>query len=71
MNEEFETLEEVETYEYCKEVPDKVLPSGMILRVKHDETGKPARFKGRLVSRGNRMMTCLMRTSTLLSQASN
>lgn len=31
----------------------KPVPIGLILNIKHSEEGKPARFKARLVARGN------------------
>lgn len=55
IREEFDTLEENGTWEVVENVPRnaKVLPSGIILRIKRDEDNDPARFKARLVARGN------------------
>lgn len=55
MKEEFDTLRKAHTWAECDKVPEdaEVIPSGMILRLKRDEDGKPARFEARLVARGN------------------
>lgn len=53
INEEFETIQSAGTYKETESTPTRALPSGIILRLKRDEDGKPARFKARLVARGN------------------
>ena len=53
IEEEFQTIEDSGTYEVATEVSDRPIPSGVILRMKRDAEGRPARFKARLVARGN------------------
>lgn len=55
IQEEFDTLEKNGTWEVCKTPPieKKVLPSGIILKLKRNSTGNHARCKCHLVSRGN------------------
>ena len=53
--EEFDTLEDNDTWEVIDYVPvgTRVLPAAVILKVKRDANGRPVRFKARLVVRGN------------------
>ena len=55
VKEEFSTLRAAATWnEDCAPPPGaKILPSGIILKLKRDENGQPKRFKARLVARGN------------------
>lgn len=55
VREEFKTLEKNGTWEVHDNPPKgvKALPSGIILKIKRDEHSDPARFKARLVARGN------------------
>lgn len=54
INKEFSTLTSNGTWKAAKPPPgNRPLPSGVILRLKRDSTGRPARFKARLVARGN------------------
>ena len=42
-----------DTYGLSDTYTGKALPSGIVLRLKRDQKGRPARFKARLVVRGN------------------
>lgn len=55
IKEEFDTLEKSNAWVTPKSKPPqgKVIPSAMIFKLKRDENGLPARFKGRLVALGN------------------
>lgn len=55
IKEEFSTLLSNGTWKSPSNIPPgtRVLPSGIILRLKRDSAGLPARFKGRVVVRGN------------------
>lgn len=55
IDEEFQTLSKNNSWTEEKETgsSNSPLPSGIILKVKRDEMGIPARFKARLVVRGN------------------
>lgn len=55
IKEEFKTLLDLGTWVEKKNVPrgTKLIRTGIILKLKRDENGLPARFKGRLVARGN------------------
>ena len=54
IEEEFKTLDESKTYEPCQgpQPGDLVLPSGIVLKLKRDQHGRPVRHKGRLVALG-------------------
>ena len=55
IKEEFKTLIDLGTWVEEKKCPKgtKLIRTGVILKLKRDENGTPARFKGRLVARGN------------------
>ena len=55
IQEEFDNLINSDTWEPDKSPPPttRILPSGVILRLKRDEEGHPKRFKAHLVARGN------------------
>lgn len=55
INEEFESLQEANTFETYNfpESGDMVLPAGIILKLKREQHGRPARFQRRLIARGN------------------
>ena len=54
IQEEFETLNKNGTWKEETSPPGiRPLPSGIILKLKRDSKGKPARFKGRVVALGN------------------
>lgn len=55
IEEEFDTLTKNGTWVVRSRPPPDMrpLPSGVILKLKRDSLGRPARFKGRLVARGN------------------
>lgn len=55
IKEEFDTLTELGTWEEAPTHPrnEPVLPAGIVFRLKRDEDGLPARFKGRVVARGD------------------
>lgn len=55
IQEEFSTLHEAKTWKEENTVPSdaEIIPSGIILRLKRNESGNPSRFKARLVCRGN------------------
>lgn len=55
IKEEFNTLEKNGTWELCDNLPrDKnILPSGIVLKLKRNSAGDPARFKGLVVARGS------------------
>lgn len=53
LKEEFRTLKQANTWKSDPIAKGRVLPSGVILKLKRDEKGLPARFKARLVARGN------------------
>lgn len=55
INEEFETLFGANTFTIVKgpKPGEKVLPTGIVLKLKRDQHGKPARHKARVVVRGN------------------
>lgn len=55
VEEEFSTLLSNGTWKTFSNIPTntRILPSGVILRLKRDFTGLPARFKARLVARRN------------------
>ena len=55
IKEEFKTLIDLGTWVEEKNIPKgtKLIRTGVILKLKRDENGVPARFKGRLVARGN------------------
>lgn len=54
IEEEFKSLGEYAIWRSSKPLPGvRPLPTGVILRPKRDAAGRPARFKARLVARGN------------------
>ena len=53
IQEEFDTVMQSDTYVHSDTYTGKALPSGIVLRLKRDQEGRPARFKARLVARGN------------------
>lgn len=55
MNEEFNTLVQAKTWDDTRThlSEARMLPSGIILRIRSDEGGNQKRFEGRLVARGN------------------
>lgn len=55
INEEFEFLQEANTYKACNclEPGDTVLSASIILKLKRDQHEQPVRYKGRLVAREN------------------
>ena len=55
MREEFKTLIDLRTWTDEKNIPKgtQLIRTGIILKLKRDENGIPARFKARVVARGN------------------
>lgn len=53
MEEDFQTIEDSGTYKAATEVSDGPILSGVILRMKPDPEGRPARFNARLVALEN------------------
>ena len=55
IKQEFDTIATNETWNEVSQIPTdaRPLPSGVILRLKRDANGQPARSKARLVARGN------------------
>ena len=53
IREEFATVTKAGTYVRDSKPPERALQSGIILKLKRDQDGHPARFKARLVARGN------------------
>ena len=53
IREEFTNIVDSGTYKECSPPLNRAQPSGMILKLKRDEHGRPLRFKARLVARGN------------------